>query len=271
MTTNIEVSPDDVKKCLNFAWQICKSDSQASNDFGRGDLLRSFGDRVADCAEGKIAECALGQFALDHFETKIGFDFSIYSDKQITDYGQDIDFIVKNGSKFKCSSKVDVKATRMGSQWLLIERHKFLADAFVLVRVDFPHDIEHNMETLKGISGQKINAEVVGFAYYFDMIDRLAKEPLIRFRKGDKLYKPLMYEKLGKDVEITASLLKSKFDSYNVDGDVKHVGFPLKAKDNFALPVCLLRREENEWKKFFDLIGKSSFEKIKEGNDTQGS
>jgi hypothetical protein len=259
MINKIEVSSQDVRKCLNFAWKICDADSQSSTDFGRTDLKRDFQDRFADCVEGKISECAFGKFAFDNFKREFGFDFSIYPSKNVTDYGQDIECVMKGGFTFKCCSKIDVKATRMFSKWLLVERKKFIADAFVLVKVDFPHDIEYNIESLRPVAGRGVKTEIVGFAYSFDFLDKVSKEPLFRFSQGDKLYNPSMFE--NKDCEIfrTSSFVNKKISEACSTGSKKEIGYPLKANENFGLPTYLLRSGEAEWKDFFDWIENSSF------------
>ena len=245
-----------VRDCLNFAWKICGANSQVGTDFGRSDLPRSLVDRVADCAEGKIAEFGFSVFAESIAKMPFKVCLDIYPDKHTIDYGQDIDGVNLYSELRCCRSRIDVKATRNYSQWLLIERHKFWADAYILVRACLPRDLEINMEKLKEIAGQDIKTEVMGFAYHFDLIDQVSKEPWFHFKKGDRLFTTDCL-KDGISYPSPKELKKAIVGSID-NGGVKLIGAELKSAENFGYPVCLLRNSKAEWESFFEWIRFSS-------------
>lgn len=252
------LEPADVRRALTFAWKICKGDNQVETDFGRSDLPRQLVDRVADTAEGKMAELAFARFIEQHGHFSIGLDFKIYLSKLAIDYGQDIDEVIGNGMRHPCRSRVDVKATRAYSKWLLVEQHKFWADAYIIVKVDLPHDIESSVNGLKQLADSKVKAEIAGFAYHFDLIDPATKEPWFLFRKGDRLFDPKILATLKPEDRTNAKTLSQCLLGLKNNSSVRYLGEALKAQENFGIPMSELRKSDSEWMSLFSWIRNSA-------------
>lgn len=249
------VNSQDVAKSFEFATEITTDNNQSSCDFGRTDLRRSFADRIADCAEGKIAE--FGFVALGRkFGVSIGLDFKIYPSKNITDYGQDVETV--DGKA--CRYRVDIKATRSSSQWLLVERHKFWKGcAFVLVKAKLPHDLENRTpEQLVSMSNLQVETEVMGFAYAEDFLDAM-NQPWFLFKQGSRLLSTSMFRLRPNKQFGTADKCLQKSQEWLRSGKIKEIGPVLKSAENFGYPVCLLRNTDEDWKTLFSLLKTSSF------------
>ena len=258
ISTTIWLEPADVRRALTFAWKICKDDNQVETDFGRSDLPRQLVDRVADTAEGKMAELAFARFVEQHGHFSIELDFDIYLSKLAIDYGQDVDEVIENGIHRPCRSRIDVKATRAYSKWLLVEQHKFWADAYIIAKVDLPHDIESSVNGLKQLADSRVKAEIAGFAYHFDLIDPATKEPWFLFRKGDRLFDPKILDTIKPEDRTNAKSLSECLHGLKKNSSVRYLGEALKAQENFGIPMSELRKSDDDWKSLFAWIRNSA-------------
>jgi hypothetical protein len=261
----IKLKPPEVRQALEFSWKICGDKNQVGSDFGRRDLPRSLVDQVADTTEGKLAELAFSKFAEKKYNLRIEVDFKIYLGMHHIDYGNDIPSIIISDETLECRSRVDIKATRLYSKWLLVERHKFWADAYIIVKVDLPQDIESNLDGLTKLASSSVEAEVCGFVYHFDLIDSKSNEPWFVFRKGEKLFDPVILKKISKKLLTSPVSIKNALNELSQDGLVRYHNCYLKAKENFGVPIELTRKSKDEWNAFFCWIKGSSYKNEKEG------
>lgn len=255
MITKFKLDRGDIEKVVLFSEAIHENKAQSPSDFGDYSISRKIADSHADNIEGKLSELVFAEFMKKNSNISIGLDFGIYSDKLLIDYGQDIDVVFYKSNKFRCRSRVDVKATRNYSKWMLVESHKFWADAYVLIKMDLPNDFEKNTSCLdRGY----VNGEVAGFAYHFDIIDPASKEPWFIFSKGDCLFSPHILSKYPFGKDVSPALYKRYLDFQKQNGKLRNLGGPLKAERNYGLPIKWLRNNDEEWQRFFRWISGSS-------------
>lgn len=207
----------EIQPAAEFARAICKGDYQSAADFSRLDLIRGLDARYNDCFHGKLAEIAFCRFLQDHWGLPVAPDLTIYPSQAAIDYGQDLAWMPTGF----CRARIDVKASKPRSLWLLVDREKFQSDAYVFVRI---HLDSVRLED-PGPEPISILCEVCGFAYYHDFISR-AGSPHYLHQKGSCLYDP---------------------DSGRPIGGTLY-------RDNIGVPLASLRRTKAEWDAFAEWI-----------------
>jgi hypothetical protein len=231
---------------LKFAEVATFGRSQSVRDFGSG-IVRSQYDQIADIAEGKIAELGFMQFLKKNFNLETVIDFNHYESIKVTDLGNDMELYIDRGEKRISTFKVDVKATKPYSKWLLVEGHKFWANAYVLIKTELPRCCESDpYASIKG----KIKVEVVGFAYYTDFIDPITRKPWIEYSSGDELIDPA-YLTFASPI-----LVKDYVQTHSV----VRLQCTLKSPSNYGLPVSHLRKDKDEWKNLIYKVRTSTIE-----------
>ncbi|MFC2040742.1 hypothetical protein ACFLTY_00240 [Chloroflexota bacterium] len=239
------IDSKNIKRCFSFAKEILTKEAQSSRDFGS--IRRDIVDATADTVEGKLAELVFRRFLRRSFDVDIEVDFEIYPSQRAVDFGQDAEKVKRAGQTMLNPCRIDVKATRAYSKWLLIEGHKFWADAYVSVALDLPRDFEKDPDCVE--RAESVVAEVRGFAYYFDIIDPNTKEPWFLFKQGDTLFDPgELPPKVLENTEVRPALLRSEVTRRVRNGKLRLMGRPLKAERNYGLPLDWLRNSESEWR-----------------------
>ena len=105
----IELTKEELNKCIDFSYKCAKN--QQSIEFGQSDTDPRSTDEVGrDNLIGKIAEVAFAKMLLRDFNLAVELDFEYYPRGEWD--GQDT---VINGWE------IDVKGTRQGGKWMLIE------------------------------------------------------------------------------------------------------------------------------------------------------
>lgn len=248
----IILTPDECGIAIQFGRNILAKDAQSSKDFGSS-LIRSYSDNIVDIIEGKIAEIGFSKFYELKTNNKIILDFNIYPDSLTIDYGQDLDRLIINSKPFFLKSRIDIKATKIFSKWLLVESHKFWSDAYILVKVDVPGDSESNFEKFHDfITTHGVKIIISGFAYYFDLVDSATKKPFIGFNQNERLFKP---DRLSNISNWSPDSIK-EFRDKNIQ-DFPPMGPILKSSRNFGLPIFKLRNSDEDWDYFFQWIHNS--------------
>lgn len=108
----IDLSTDELEQCIEFSYECAKN--QQKIEFGQTDTLpRSRLEIGRDNLIGKIAEVAFSKMLKEHFGIIITLDFNYYPRGAWDKHDAEI-----NGW---C---IDVKGTRQGGQWLLVEWNK---------------------------------------------------------------------------------------------------------------------------------------------------
>ncbi len=252
----VNLPQSSIKRSVDFAHKIVGTNAQSKRDF-QSKLERSEIDAIADTVKGKLAELGFAEFAKWSAGLIINPDFEIYSDTLQIDFGQDVDEVMIGGKNARCRSKIDVKATRSSSQWLLVEQGKFWSDAYVLVKVLVPSDAEKN---LKWLGSKSITATIEGFAYHFDLIDQKTKSPWFKFKQGTQLFSTKVLDNLPTKTFWDAHTLRDWLRKMNKEEKIRSIGPWLKAKWNYGLPIKWLRNSDDEWNSFFQWIEKSTID-----------
>jgi len=109
---NIILSKNQLNKCIEFSFKC--AENQQPIEFGQSDTIsRSLKEIGRDNLIGKIAEVAYAKMFFNRYNIIIPLDFEYYPRSQ-----WDIcDTIINNW-------KIDIKATRSGGKWMLIEWSK---------------------------------------------------------------------------------------------------------------------------------------------------
>lgn len=134
----VELTREELQKCNEFAYKCAQN--QQSIEFGQSDTIpRSANEIGRDNLIGKIAEVAFAKMMLQDFNIKIELDFEYYPRGEWDDQ----DTIINDW-------KIDVKGTRQGGKWMLIEwskinfrqRDKDLSHLFVMASVSWDRDTD---------------------------------------------------------------------------------------------------------------------------------
>jgi hypothetical protein len=244
MQTKFHAAKDEIEKAYEFALAINARGAQSKKDFGTA--ARGQTDSVADTFEGKIAEIIFSKFAKSLKTLEIAGDFEIYPGELQIDFGQDIDLFAHANHEYRNRAKIDIKASRSYSQWLLVEGHKFWADAYIFVKIDLPGNIESNPNAIPDL--RKIIGEAAGFAYQFDLVDPRSKSPWFLFRQGDKLFSPKILNEIDRKSLASPDELQKWILAQDQNNKLKYSEVSLKSKVNYGLPAAWLRNTEAEWK-----------------------
>ena len=245
---------EDVAKARDFAAGMWRMSAQSPRDFGRTDVIRGSADFQADTFEGKLAEIAVSKFVFAARGWLLAPEFGVYDNQHWIDHGQDLGTLKIGRVVRQIRSRIDIKATRSSSQWLLVEQHKFWSDAYILVKIDLPSDLEsRGME----ISGSKVRCTISGFAYYFDLVDMKCLQPRFEFKKGSRLFGTKALGRMGIGRTWGASMIREEAAAYEARGDLLPIGVPMKT-DNYGLPATWLRTGQADWDSFFDWLEASA-------------
>ena len=108
----IRLTEDEIKRCKNFARESART--QQAIEFGNRNVPRRSEQEIArDNLIGKLAEVAFANFLEQEFRIHCELDFEIYA-QGVWDRE---DLLIYN-------QPVDIKATRPGGRWLLVELNK---------------------------------------------------------------------------------------------------------------------------------------------------
>ena len=222
----IKLSHDDYKKAVKFAMKLWYAD-KPKGDWRSTGTKRDIGKYITDHSMGKLAEIGFVKFLEVNWKISAKLDFDIHKGSSNIDKG-DLFEISYNGKNIEPQASIDVKSTKIGSVWAMIDLKEFNNreyGAYVWVKVDLP--LNHlarpifnavqngNMKEIEGLipSLKTVNAEVAGFSYRDDV------EQWQVFKRGNHVYDP---------------------------SNTKRRLFSAKT-DNKACPISKLRNSENDW------------------------
>lgn len=167
----IELTKEELDRCKEFSYESAKQ--QQKIEFGQKDTApRSKEEIGRDNLIGKIAEAAFAKFMLETYEVIVELDFNYYPRGK-----WDTQDAIINGWK------IDIKATRQGGKWMLIEWSKL---NFRQKDKDLPHllimfSVCWNRET----DSPTGFVDLVGFIS-LKALNRGVKDTLV-LRKGDNI------------------------------------------------------------------------------------
>ena len=242
----IFVPNDDAKKCCEFAKEFISLKNKKSGlDFGSKNI-RSYADKIADAAEGKIGEAAF-RILMKKFGIEYVPDFSIQEGRLNTDDGQDVSLIKLIGEDQNQAVKIDIKTAKMHSQWLLAEKHKFWADIYVLIGIGLPAKAEHDLNLLLKHLENEIECEFKGYALKSDFYDS-DDEIWFNFTEKSSLLRPKFIKELIGQAEkqnknYTKTDLRELYKKSKVAAKDRFMNVKLKASVNYGLPVFLIRKD----------------------------
>ena len=242
--TLIWLDADDCRRAVEFAHKINENCDQAETDFGRRDLIRKISDRNADTVEGKLAEIGVQKFLRIRSPFQVALDFQVYPGQENGDSGQDLSLVKLRGASYRLDKKVDIKATREGSQWLLVEAYKFLADVYIIVRVRLPFDFE---KKYKSHTVDRACCEIAGFVYKDDLLF-LDGRPWFSFPRDSRLFN---LRGVDKPTVSDSGEFYSWLEHQRQVTEIHSIGGPLKAELNYGMPIHWLRSGMDEWYKLF--------------------
>ena len=244
--TPVNVEPEDLKHAFNFARTICAEDNQSGIDFGNLSFPRKMWDRIADCFEGKVAELAFQQFAKRTWGLDLYVDFEIYEGQHSHDFGDDVVLLHQN-KRIKTASKVDIKATRPGSQWLLVEAHKFWSHVYLAVRVKLPTDIETNPKHMQALLEKPVACDLIGFAERAAIADESGATPVpfFPFRAGERLFANRFLDRVRNEHRSNRRYINACLRN---EGP-RRIGPQLRAPLNYGLPLIWLSQDWDRLKR----------------------
>lgn len=177
----IRFTDEELKKCKEFSDECAKN--QQDIEFGQSDTApRNMKEIGRDNLIGKIAEVAFAKMLKEHYGIEVKLDFNFYPrgvwDKKDAEI---------NGWN------IDIKGTRQGGRWLLIEWNKLdfrqrednLSHLYVMASVHWDRDTDSPTGTV----------DLVGCALINSLMPGVEKTKILR--KGD--YIPNTHTKLQAD------------------------------------------------------------------------
>lgn len=167
----IKLSNEEIEFCLEFSKKCAKN--QQDIEFGQHDTkARSKSEIARDNLIGKLAEVAFASFLQKNYNITAQLDFEYYP-RGVWD-GQDVEIN---------SWRIDVKGTRPGAEWLLVEWNKLNfrkkenrpSHVYVMAIVgwDRKNDIPNG------------EVELIGYAYLEQLNNNISGTYILR--KGKKL------------------------------------------------------------------------------------
>ena len=206
-----------VEKSFSFAEKFIGA-GKSGKDFG-SNIVRGDQVRTVDSALGMVGELGFSQI-MSSFDIYTEVDEGVRVGGNEGDWGQDINRVWVDGEKRILIPKMDIKTTKKGSGWLLVERHRLQASIFVVVLADVPRKKED-------MGGSEIKCEFGGYCFYSDFLDG-SNAPHFRFKKGDRLLSPSYAIDRMSGVDSSAN---------------KYMNVTLKCPDQCGLPIKLLRQD----------------------------
>ena len=162
----MKIPPHVLKKAGSYGLEFSKAGKSVRN-FGNESINRTKSRQRKDATRGRVGELMFAEMMKEMGYT-IFFDEEIRHGANVGDGGRDVVAYAYKGEKHTAPLKVDIKTTSERGLWLLVETHRFNADAYVLMQVS---DSEANYK---------------GFAMRRDFFDR-GGDPLYEYKAGDKL------------------------------------------------------------------------------------
>lgn len=191
----IELTAEELERCLEFSQT--SAENQQTIEFGQSDTESRPTQEIArDNYIGKIAEVAFAKMIKDSYGIEIELDFAFYPRGQ-----WDKQDAVINGWK------IDVKGTRQGGSWLLVEwskinfrqREKDLPHVFVMASVGWN----------RGTDQPTGKVDIVGCSNILRLQRGIENTEI--FRKGDHLP--------GKNFPLQADNFGIRFENLKSDWD----------------------------------------------------
>ncbi|HDR7670366.1 TPA: hypothetical protein QCX97_004276 [Bacillus wiedmannii] len=259
-----------LRECIRFAINTLTPNGSEMTKFdfqNQERSARSNGDYFIDVIEGKLAEFTFSDFCRILHGFTFEIDTKIYKGTTVTDGGNDVQILYYSQKKRISNLKVDIKSTKVGNQWLLVEKKKVFADVYVLVKLQFenesflsdifidPNQLDSDIYREKvtqdiflKFKGQYY-AEIAGFALLTDLIDPITNKPWFEFASEEKLLKVrelinVVSDSPEKNREIISEY-QDVLEGLNVE---------LKAEANYGLPANLLRKNFEAWQWLFKKI-----------------
>ncbi|MGY4556841.1 hypothetical protein COL22_02110 [Bacillus thuringiensis] len=252
-----------LRECIRFAINTLNPNGSEMTMFdfqNQERSARSKGDYFIDVIEGKLAEFAFSDFCDALYGFTFEIDTKIYKGTTVTDGGNDVQILYHSKGKYISNLKVDIKSTKVGHQWLLVEKKKIFADVYVLVKLQFENesflsDINIDLNQLDSETYREsltdnillkfkglYHAEIAGFALLTDLIDPITNKPWFEFASEEKLLKVRELESIVSDSpEKNREIIREYQDV------LEGLKIELKAEVNYGLPANLLRKNFKAW------------------------
>ena len=263
----ILIQDEQLKECIGFVINTLSPNGSEMTKFdfqNQKESVRSNGDYFIDVIEGKLAEFVFSDFCKFFYGFTFEINTQIYKGTTVTDGGNDVQILHYPNGKFLSNLKVDIKSTKIGHQWLLVEKKKVFADIYALVKLKFENEdflsdvfIDVNQldsdvykeqltdEIFSEFKGDYY-AEIAGFAYLTDLIDPITNKPWFEFPCDEKLLKTGELKNV-----VTDSPEKNREIINQYQDILEGLNVELKAEINYGLPAYLLRKDVIDWYQLF--------------------
>ena len=193
----IELIHQDYESAVKFAMKLWYA-GKPKGDWRSTGTKRDIGKYITDHSLGKLAELGFAEFLKVNWGIEAVLDFKIHPGTFNVDKG-DLVKIKCGGRKIKPRISIDIKSTKKGSLWAMVDLHEFNNreyNAYAWVKVDLP--LNHlarpifeavrsrNMKEIEALipSLKIIGTEVIGFAYREDV------ESWREINKGSNVFDP---------------------------------------------------------------------------------
>lgn len=123
LTTKFKLSYEDYKKAVKFAIKLWYA-GKPKSDWRSTGTRRDIGKYITDHSIGKLAKIAFAKFLKVNWGIRANLDFDIHPGTLSTDSGDLIE-INCNGIDIKPLINIDVKSTKMGALWAMVDLHEF--------------------------------------------------------------------------------------------------------------------------------------------------
>jgi hypothetical protein len=254
MITTFNISNQDILACYNYAVDIRDKHGFSVKDFKTVD--RTPQQIINNTVEGKLSELVFSMFC-DQFDTiKPVPDFRVFGNPLQSDFGQDMPKFTNGSNDYQYMNriKIDIKATRSFSHWLLVESGSFKSNVYVLVKLGYDNETK-DPEYFKK-ENANISGEVAGFVHSYDIIEMEKRQAWFVFNQNDMYYDTKVLEKL----KVNGTPMTPDYLREWLKEEQKDPHFPWnrnsrqKAGCNFAFPDVWLRKTEQEWGFLFRLL-----------------
>lgn len=186
----IELTPEEMEKCREFAVKCARNQQQI--EFGQSDTTpRGVGEISRDNLIGKMAEAAFAKMLEENYGLHIELDFEYYPRGEWDD--QDA---VVNGWR------IDVKGTRQGGRWMLIEwsklkfrkKQELLSHFYVMASVEWDRGADEPRNTVQMVGYATLGQLKAG---YPDTVVLRKGDPI----PGSRKKTPLQADNFGRKFE----------------------------------------------------------------------
>jgi hypothetical protein len=260
MEFTVPVDKFDIEKCYQFAKDLYHNDAASAKQFGTAEK-RSENDFIADHVRGKAVEFGFRTFLERNFGISFEVDCNVYHGHLNTDGGNDLGIVLIEGVRHSIPHKIDIKGVRTKAQWLLVEKHKFWAEIYVVGKLTSIPDGEEFERNPERFLDQEWMVTIQGYVQASEIVHPKDKLPWFAFQKGDRLYSSRVIRKLRHEKQrLRPSQFRHRLTEVvrsiqaNAPNTAVYIGDVLDCEYNYGYPLSWLRNTADDWQRFKHLL-----------------